>query len=77
MSRRKEKTSGRFCVGDRNFPSVGAAVSYAQNLAVHWAINHLGEERSFYVRDALDAGLYRVDLLKDGTIETWGVKVAA
>ena len=73
----RHKTTGRFCVADRQFPNVGSALSYAQNLAVHWAVTHLGEERSFYVRDALDVALYRVDLQKDGVIETWGVKTAA
>ena len=56
---RKRRESGRFFVGDMRCPSPGAALSYAQNLAAHWPAN---EDRSFYVRDALDNAIYRVDL---------------
>lgn len=75
MPRKRRQTSGRFCVADRSFPNVGSAVSYAQGLACRWAIEH-GEERSFYVRDALDVGLYRVDIV-DGVVYTTEVKTAA
>ena len=71
----RRKTTGRFCVADRSFPTPGAAISYAQGLACRWAIEHK-EERSFYVRDALDVGLYRVDIV-DGVVYTMEVKAAA
>ena len=61
-SRSRSRQEGKFFVADRACPSEGAAVSYAQGLASAWARVHPDEERSFYVRDALNNGLYRVDV---------------
>lgn len=72
---RKRRTYGKFCVADRNFPSPRAAIVYAQTLATRWWLEHR-EERTFYVRDALDVGVYRVDIV-NGTIYTTEVKTAA
>ena len=74
---KRPKTTGRFCVADRSFPSDRTAISYAQGLATEWGITHLGDERTFSVCDTFGKELWRVDLLKDGCIETWEVKAAA
>lgn len=73
MPRKRSKAAGKFFVGDRGFPVVGAAISYAQNLASHW---DNAEDRSFYVRDALDNALYRVDLSR-GIVYTREVNATA
>ena len=67
------KRSGSYFVGDKAFPSPGAALSAAQNLAVQWCAGGAGEEevRSFYVRDALDNALYRVDREEGGVVLTY------
>ena len=62
------KRRGSYFVGDKAFPSPGAALSAAQNLAVQWPDE---EERSFYVRDALDNALYRVDREEGGIVLTY------
>ena len=62
------KRQGSYFVGDKAFPSPGAALSAAQNLAVQWPDE---EERSFYVRDALDEALYRVDREEGGIVLTY------
>lgn len=64
---RQRKQHGRYFVGDKACPSAGAAITYAQNLAVNWPDN---EERSFYVRDALNNALYRVDKEANGVVLT-------
>lgn len=71
--KRTPRTTGKFFVGDRSFPVMGAAISYAQGLASHWP----QEERSFYVRDAFNVCLYRVDLGADGIVRTWEVNAEA
>lgn len=71
---RKSRTVGKYCVGDRSFPTVGAALSYTQGLASQWARAHAGEERSFFVRDALDVGLCRVDVV-EGIVYTTEVSL--
>lgn len=67
--KRSVKTAGKFFVGDKACPSLGSAISYAQNLASHWP----HEERSFYVRDAFNTALYRVDIGADHIVRTWEV----
>ena len=69
--RRRHDT--KFFVADKGFPSPGAALSYAQGLACRW---DQSEERSFYVRDALDNAVFRVDLI-DGIVYTTAVREAA
>ena len=71
-SRSRSRREGKFFVADRACPSEGAAVSYAQGLASAWARQHPDEERSFYVRDALNNGLYRVDT-EDGVVLTTSI----
>lgn len=58
MKRRR----GSFFVGDHALPTAGAGLSYAQTLASAWARTQ-GEDRSFYVRDALDNVVHRVDVI--------------
>lgn len=62
---RKRKDEGSFFVEDKACPTPGAALSYAQNLAVLQ-----DAERSFYVRDALGKCYYRVDAKGGGYCET-------
>ena len=69
---KRRRVVGKFFVGDRACASLGAAISYAQNLASHWP---KGEDRTFYVRDALDVCLIRVDLVS-GVVYTTEVKPA-
>ncbi len=64
---RRSRQEGRYFVGDHACPTVGAAISYAQTLATRVPRK---EERSFYVRDTLGEGLYRVDVDQDGVITT-------
>lgn len=65
MQRKRHAT--KFFVGDKGYPSAGSALSAAQNIAVNWP----DEERSFYVRDALDNAVYRVDREHEGVVLTF------
>ena len=71
--RRRKQSGTAFFVADKGFPSPGAALSYAQGLACRW---DQSEERSFYVRDALDNAVFRVDLIA-GVVYTTAVREAA
>lgn len=64
---RRSSKDDKFFVGDKGAPSAGAALSYAQGLACHWE----NEPRSFYVRDALNNAVYRVDRDEDGVVRSY------
>lgn len=64
----QRKHATKFFVGDKGYPSAGSALSAAQTLACSWPED---ECRSFYVRDALDNALYRVDRESEGVVLTY------
>ena len=66
----RRRDIGSYFVGDKGCPSVGSALSYAQNLASAWK----DEPRSFYVRGPLGDGLYRVDKDADGIVRTYEIQ---
>lgn len=61
---RQPKTSGSFSVGNRSYPTIGCATSYAQNVVTR-------ESDTAYVRDALDNVVVRVEKGEDGVIRTF------
>jgi hypothetical protein len=60
----RRRDIGSYFVGDKGCPSVGSALSYAQNLASAWKD----------VRGPLGDGLYRVDKDADGIVRTYEIQ---
>lgn len=70
MARSRRRETGRYSVLDRSYPSAGAALSYAQNVAVRqWT-----EPNAVFVKDLGGESIYKAVRDEEGVVHTYTLK---